>query len=209
MRARKWIILVWAAVCLAACGKAEGPIAPTAPTTAAASLPSANVPRIVSLVPAATLNLVLIGGTERLVGVTKYDEIYLPEGERGGGAGLPVVGDYIDINYERLVGVHPTAVIVQMDEGMIPEKLRALAAEDHFEIVNITMDTLDDLWNTVEILGRVSGRVDAAAAAVMSAREGLKEIGDEMKGQPRPRVVYAICAAPCASRGRRLSWIRW
>ena len=58
---------------------------PGAPATGPATTASATMtagPRIVSVVPAATLNLVLIGAADRLVGVTKYDQDILPEAQK-------------------------------------------------------------------------------------------------------------------------------
>ncbi len=64
------------------------------------------------------------------------------------------------------MSLHPTAVVVQTTEARISERLRELAAADHFELVNIRMDTLEDLWGTAGTLGRISGREKEAEAAV-------------------------------------------
>jgi iron complex transport system substrate-binding protein len=192
---RKAITLLLA-LTLCACTKSAPPptTAPaTAPTTASAS------PRIISLVPAATFNLVLIHAADCLVGVTKYDQIYLPEAQQN----LPIVGDYETLNYEKLVSLHPTDVLVQMDDPMIPQRLRTLAAEDHFTITNLHLDTLDDLWKTVATLGKISGHDIDASRAVMTAQAELQEIADALHDQPKPKVLYILGTSPLSIAGSK------
>jgi iron complex transport system substrate-binding protein len=153
---------------------------------------AAVVPRIVSTVPAATLNLVRIGGADKLVGVTKYDQLYLPKEQQD----LPVVGDYETMNLERLVSLKPTAVIVQTAELRMSAQLKAVAVANHIEIVNVKLDTVADLWTTVKALGKVSGREKAAEKAIAEAQAELKKIAEENKGKPRVKVVYIIGRNP-------------
>jgi vitamin B12 transport system substrate-binding protein len=146
----------------------------------------------VSTVPAATLNLVLIGGADRLVGVTKYDFLYLPEAQQK----LPVVGDYETMNYELLVGLHPTAVVVQTNVAHLSPRMEELAKSHHFELVNIKLDHLSDLWETVHVLGKVAGKEEAADGAVARAQAELAAIEKENAGKKRVRVVYALSENP-------------
>src|SRR4051812_9436259 len=120
MRIPTRLIFLPLALLLAACGSGT----PTVPATSPAASQAAG-PRIVSTVPAATLNLVLIGAADRLVGVSKYDVLYLPPDKQN----LPVVGDYNTLNYEQLVKLHPTTLIIQMAETRIEPKLRQVAAD--------------------------------------------------------------------------------
>src|SRR4051812_14729778 len=122
MRIPTCLFFLPVALLLAACGSNT----PTVPATSPATTPTANSPgpRIVSTVPAATLNLVLIGAADRLVGVSKYDVLYLPPDKQN----LPVVGDYNTLNYEQLVKLHPTTLVIQMAETRIEPKLRQVAA---------------------------------------------------------------------------------
>jgi iron complex transport system substrate-binding protein len=182
-------ILAAMVLCLSACGKTETPPA-TAPTTAPTTRHAPAMPRIISTVPAATLNLVLIGGVDSLVGVSPYDALYLPDDKKN----LPAVGDYNleKLNYEHLITLQPTALIVQTAEAHIPARLRQLAQSQHFEIINIKLDTTDDLWNTVRALGHAAQREDAADTAILKAQAQLKEIAKSHEGKPRPRVVYVV-----------------
>lgn len=165
--------------------------AQTAATTPAAT-EVATQPRIVSMVPAATFNLVLIGGADRLVGVTKYDATFLPDEEKS----LPIVGDYETMNLERLVDLHPTAVVVQMSAARLPEGLRSVAASHHIEIVNLKLDNVADMWAAVQELGRISGREKQADEMIDAGKKDLAAIGEEMKNKPRVKVAYIVGKDP-------------
>ncbi len=191
-RAAAAVGAVCLATCLAACGSGAGSAASQASTQAATEPASQAGPRIVSTVPAATLNLTLIGAADRLVGVTKYDTLYLPAAQQD----LPVVGDYETMNYERLVGLHPTAVIVQTDVARLSPRLKELADAHQMEVVNIKLDTLSDLWETVRKIGKVAGKEAEAERAVTRAQAELAAIQKEHAGAKRVRVVYALSENP-------------
>ena len=105
--------MLWAALTLAACGRQTPAAQPTATPAQSAAAEQPARPRIVSTVPAATLNLVLIGAADELVGVSKYDVSYLPAAQKN----LPVVGDYETMNYEELVKLKPTVLVIQTVES--------------------------------------------------------------------------------------------
>ena len=151
-------------------------------------------PRIVSMVPAATLNLVLMGAADHLVGVTKYDRLYLPDNEKD----LPVVGDYEMLDYEQLVKLKPTVLVIQKAEARIEPRLRETAAAQHFELVNVQLETIDDIWATARQLGRAAGKGQAAERAILLAQAQLKEVAATYAGKPRPRVLYVMTAGMVA-----------
>lgn len=170
----------------------------TTPTTTTAPTTAATGPRIVSMVPAATLNLVQIGAVDRLIGVTKYDSLFLPDGKQN----LPVVGDYLDINYELLIQMRPTAVVIFAAEHRVPERLRQIADQQHFEIVNIKTDTIAELYTAIEKLGDISGRRAEADARIAVMKADLREIAEQYKDLPKVRVAYVSGREPPYIVGR-------
>jgi iron complex transport system substrate-binding protein len=186
-----------AALLLTACGKTEPPT--TAPSTQAATAPATLPagPRIVSTVPAATLNLVLIGAVDTLLGISSYDQPFLPEDKQN----LPIVGDYLRMNYETLIALHPTAVIIQDAEARIPETLKELATKHHFEIVNIKLDNTADIWSAVQTLGRISLHENAATDAITEAKEELHLLSIATKDRPHPKVLYVLERSPMSVAG--------
>jgi len=184
-------LFLFALLTLAGCERTS------APATAPATQPA--VPRIVSMVPAATLNLVLINAADTLVGVTKYDALFLPDAQKN----IPIVGDYETMNLESLVNLHPTAVIVQFADARLPERLRDLAASDHFEILNLKLDTIEDLWPVTRELGRISNHQKDADDAIASAQHDLDQIAGEYKSRPRVKVVYLVDHNPLSAAGAK------
>jgi iron complex transport system substrate-binding protein len=156
-------------------------------------------PRVISTVPAATSIIMQLGAAKSLVGVTKYDKLMLPA-ELGD---LPVIGDYLDLNYELLYQAHPTAVIVFMSSERVPPRLRELAQTEGFEIHNLKLDTIADLYTTTEALGRMAGCPDTASARIAATRGELAEIQAQYASRtPTPRVAYVIGRNPLMLVGR-------
>jgi ABC-type Fe3+-hydroxamate transport system substrate-binding protein len=183
MRLCRSILVAFLAFVVACCGR--NPATPPSTATAPATLPG---PRIVSTVPAATLNLVLLGAADRLVGVTKYDRLFLPPDKQN----LPVVGDYLTLNYEQLVKLHPTVLIIQMAEARIEPKLRQAAAEQHFEILNLRFDHVADIWTSVRLLGNAAGREHSAEKAITRAQDELQNLEAKYHDRPHPKVAYLV-----------------
>jgi iron complex transport system substrate-binding protein len=186
------------ALLLACCNKSTPPVSSTVPASDPA--PPATLaagPRIVSTVPAATLNLVLIGGASHLVGVSKYDRLYLPESQKN----LPVVGDYQTMNYEQLVKLKPTVLIIQTLDSRIEPKLREVAAAQHFDLLNMHFENVGDIWSSVLALGKAADMEPQAQLAIDAAKSDLKDIAAQYKDAPHPRVVYLVSASPLEPGG--------
>lgn len=113
---------------LAACEKKEDssyvPIRPPAASTQSAS---AGELRIVSLAPAITQMVIDMGKTASLVGISENDD--------AAPAGLPVVGNFVDINTESLLSTKPTHVIMMAGKSGAPARLRELAQAGKFKLV--------------------------------------------------------------------------
>ncbi len=105
-----------------------------------------------------------IGALDTLVGASTYDHVLLPDNKQD----LPIVGDYLTFNYELIVSLHPTAMVVQMADDRLAPRLKEIAREAHIEVVNVKLDTIDDLIATARRLGKLAGR--EAAAEVQIAR---------------------------------------
>jgi iron complex transport system substrate-binding protein len=144
------------------------------------------VPRIVSTVPAATLNLVLIGAADRLAGVSTFDRDYLPAAQ----ANLPIIGDYQTINYEQLVTLKPTALVIQQLPARVSPRLREFTAEHHIELLNMKFDHVSDIWDSVRILARAARRVEEGENAIAAAQADLMELTAKFQNLPHPRVIY-------------------
>src|SRR5690606_182581 len=101
--------------------------------------------RIVSLVPSATLTLHALGAADRLVGRTDYDT-------ESWAADLPSVGGGLDPDLETIVALRPDLVVRFAGE----QDPRTPARLDDLGIPHVAVrpDRVDDVYRTVEILGR-------------------------------------------------------
>jgi iron complex transport system substrate-binding protein len=176
----KCIVLVCAAA-LAACGRDNQSSVKT-PATAPAG------PRVVSTVPAATMNLMLINALDHVVGVSTYDQLFLPEEKRN----LPVVGDYESMNYEQLIALSPTALVIQQAPSRISPRLKEVAAAHNIELANMTFNHVEDIWESVRTLGRISGHEKDASEAIDKAQHELQELKILYGGKDvvRPKVLF-------------------
>lgn len=96
----------------------------------------------------------------------------------------PVVGNELGLDYEALVKVEPTHVILESNERGIPPRLTDLARRRGWAIVTVSIDqSLDDIRDAVEALDALApeGRGGRAASVLgeaeraWSTREAVKD----------------------------------
>lgn len=174
------------------------------PPVAATPAPdeNASLPRIVSAAPAATLQLVEMGAVDRLVGVSSYDKVHLPEDKQN----LPVVGDYLNFDYEKLLLLKPTHVIIQMADNRLAPRLKEIAEKNHIELINVKLSTLDDLFATAEKLGQAAGVQDRAQLMISMARGQLAAIEQKTSSLPKPKTIYIMGKNPIFVVGKDGLW---
>ncbi|MFZ4575470.1 MAG: ABC transporter substrate-binding protein, partial [Phycisphaerales bacterium] len=108
--------------------------------------PASDGPRVVALSPAVAVMLRDLGLADRVVGRHGYDMV-LPET-------LPVCGNQLGIDYERLIGAKPTHVITEWGASGPPERLVTLAAERGWKLHDSSMRTLADIRRECEEIER-------------------------------------------------------
>lgn len=134
---RRAILLLGVAL-LAACSRREPP-----------SKPQGDAPRLVVLSPAMSVMLRDLGKDSLIVGRHAFDLILSKD--------IPVAGDQHAIDYERLVTLHPTHILLETGATDIPPRLVELATSQHWEIVTLPMLTLDDVRSALTRLDAISG----------------------------------------------------
>jgi iron complex transport system substrate-binding protein len=164
MGQRKWVLLnILSAIFLIGCGK-ETPAPATAPTP-----PAARAASIVSLSPAASDLLVAMGLTDRIVGVSQY------EADEDLRKRLPVVGDYLNVDWERIAQLKPGYMIVQGRPDRLPSGLKERADALGIKLVNIQIDRLDDIYKVCETIGTGVDAGDAGTKLAKSLRQQIKD----------------------------------
>jgi ABC-type Fe3+-hydroxamate transport system substrate-binding protein len=145
----KWVALS-ITILLAGCGDRE-------------VLPPADGQRIVSLSPAITRTLVDLGLHDDLVGRSAFC--------RSVDQNIPVVGDLDGIDYERLVRLCPTHVLVQDTAAWPPQPLLDMASKGDFTLQAWPLDRLEDIDRVLRELPCV---LDADGAYAEELRAALR-----------------------------------
>lgn len=155
-----------------------------------------------TLAPALTQMIVDLGHGDLLVGVTDKDTAAPPN--------LPVVGNYVDLDTERLLGVRPTHVLQMVPKsGGVSAGLAAMAAETGFEVagypypytVSDVLDTLHGGHGGVPGVGDVLEEPERAAAVRAAMERFFAELERATADGPRPRVLLAIGTDPIMASG--------
>lgn len=132
------VILLMAVALLAACSRRDP-----------APKPTTDTPRLVVLSPAMSVTLRDLGKDSLIVGRHAFDLI-LPKD-------IPIAGDQHAIDYEKLVKLHPTHILLETGATDIPPRLTELAAIEHWQILALPMLTLDDVRAALAGLDAITG----------------------------------------------------
>jgi len=138
--------------------------------------------RVVGFSPAITTILFDMGFGEQVVGVTRYCR--LPEGvER------PRLGDAYSINAEVILKVRPDVIFTQVDS----QKFRGVTDLDpQVRIVQLEIETLEDIPRAVRRIGQVLGEPEAAERTVADFRAKLDAVRRSVSARPPVRVMFVM-----------------
>ena len=149
-------------------------------------------PRLVSGVPAGTLILVQLGAVRDLVGVSTYDKLVLQEELRD----LPVVGDYMTLNFETLLAQRPTGLVMQMADERLSPRLKEVTDENKITLVNIRLDSVEDVYASTRKLGVIARRSRTAEYEIARVKGQLAAIGRRTAKVGKKKVIYIIGKSP-------------
>lgn len=130
--------------------------------------------RIVALSPAVGVMLRDLGLADLVVGKHDYDMVL--------GETVPAVGHQEAIDYEALIGVRPTDVVIEWGSRPLPPRLVELAGANGWDVYPVTLLTLDDIAGTLDGLAIRYGVVDFSGIGSGRGKrpeglgEGLPEI---------------------------------
>ena len=155
--------------------------------------------RIVTVAPALSQMVVDLGLGDSIVGVAEY--------ETAAPAGLPIVGNYNDVNTEMLLATNPTHVLMMVGPGGPSGRVSDLAEQGLFELY-----TFPFVLSVQEIgavlhdeakpagagpsLGEALGVPDKAAALKLRMLRQLAGISSLTGGFDKPTVLLVIGTGP-------------
>ena len=145
--------------------------------------PAADEPRrIISLVPATTEMLFVMGAGDRIAAVSSYDRF--PPGV----ARLPKVGGLLDPDVERLLSLKPDLVIVYDTQTDLKRQLERA----RIPIFPYVHRGLPDITETIRALGARIGMKMAASAAAARIEQQLGAVRARVAGRPRPKTLLVF-----------------
>lgn len=150
--------------------------------------------RIISLVPAATEMLFAMGAGPDMVGVSSFDR-FPPDV-----ASLPRVGALVDPDFERILTLRPTLVVVYASQDGLIERLER-ASVAMYRYRHATEDGLADITRMLRELGGRVGRAEAADAAAAGIESDIEAVRRRVATRPRPSTALVFGREPGALRG--------
>jgi iron complex transport system substrate-binding protein len=141
--------------------------------------------RIVSLAPSNTEIVCALGACDRLVGVTDFDD-HPPE---VGEIDDVVIAAVVDV--ERVVASEPDLVLAAGNEltpSTVIQQLDGLG----LTVLVLYPETLDEVYDDIELLGRVLGRAAAASEVVTGMQRRVDAVVAAVADVERPVTLYEV-----------------
>ncbi|HSQ76393.1 MAG TPA: cobalamin-binding protein [Bacteroidota bacterium] len=148
--------------------------------------------RIVSLAPSITESLFAIGAGDRIAGVTTYCN-YPPAA-----ASKPRVGGMTTPSIESIVALHPDLVLVSMEGNLHDDFARLRDLRIPVAVSNPR--TLDGIFRSLTILGRLTGTTDSASHLIAALRQRVDTIVRRNGTQPA-RTLLFVSLQPLITAG--------
>ncbi|MEO1717816.1 MAG: hypothetical protein AAFR76_11960, partial [Planctomycetota bacterium] len=137
----RWLCLL--ILCAIGCGEQTAPVS------------MSEGPRVVSLSPAASIMLRDAGLEDSIVGRHGWDAVL--------DQSLPVAGDQTGLDYERLITLDPTHVVIEWGARELPARFESLVAERDIDVVSIETLSLADI---AESWTRIASAFDVNKSSV-------------------------------------------
>lgn len=136
-------------------------------TSAINSAPATGT--IVSMSPAASELVAAMGLRSRIVGVSGYEAD--PELKK-----LPKVGDYLNVDWERLAELKPSLLIIQGKRDRLPPGVRERAEGMGIKVLVLQVDRFGDILGEIGRIGEYAGAVSEASALQASMTKQIEAI---------------------------------
>lgn len=189
MRAAWWLALLLAPLCAAG---AERVVRDD--TGAAVNLSDAPC-RIVSLAPGTTAMLFAAGAGHCLIGTIAHST------EPAEAAKLPVIGDAETFDFEQLLALRPTVVVVAVDvvQRVRIDRIRSLG----IPVYEVHVTRLAGMPESLRRLGELAGTAEAAKTAAGALDAELGALQMRFQTRKAVRVLYQIWDKPIYTIGGR------
>lgn len=144
--------------------------------------------RVISLAPHVTENLYAIGAGDLLVGAVSYSDY--PEAAKH----LPRVGDYANLNIERILSLQPDLVVAWIDGS--PGSQLARIESLGIPVLRESPDSFAEIANALRRLGAATGRNKGAEQTASDLEMRIGVLREKYQSQMQLRVFYQLWHQP-------------
>jgi iron complex transport system substrate-binding protein len=161
-------------------------------TGATVSVPAQNC-RIVSLAPGTTAMLFAVGAAPCLVGTIAHSD------EPKEAASIPVIGDAETLDFEQLLALRPSVVVVAVDvvQRVRIDRIRAL----RIPVYEVHVTSLAQMPDSLRRLGVLTATETTAGARAAAYSQQLERIAAAYRSRTPLRVLYQIWDRPIYTIG--------
>ena len=145
-------------------------------------LPKKSCSRIVSLAPSITEILFALGLGDKVIGVSEFSN-YPSQANA-----IAKVGGLLNPNYEAIVAAKPDLVIFFENMPGMSDKFDSLKIEG----LAVKHDRLDEILDSIQIIGRYCGKSQEADKIVSDIRTKIKSIQRQITGGNMPKVLISL-----------------
>lgn len=144
--------------------------------------------RIISLGPAITEELYLLGADDRLVGCTTYCQRPIEAKKK------EKIGTVMEVNLEKIVALRPDVVLLtRLADPKTKEKLKDLG----IRVVEFpATENFAEICSSFLELGRIVGKEEEAEKVVNIAKNRVDSLVLKLRGLPKPKVFVQVGAKP-------------
>jgi len=144
--------------------------------------PPDNKLSLISVSPAVTEIVFLLGLQRFLIGTTRYCD-YPPEAKS-----IKRIGGYYDPNIEEITRLNPDYVIIGTEHKLIAEKLKKL----RINIVMVDNSSPENILNSVLTIGKTFGKQETALQIVNAIRHKMSIIKNLTNEIPKPKIMVVF-----------------
>lgn len=151
--------------------------------------------RIVALAPSLVEVVYQLELDGRLVGISRFCKY--PEDA----ATKPVVGGYLDLDFEALLKLEPDCVILLEEQNLLADRLHELG----IKTLIIDHASTSGILSSIHVIGANFGKASSADNLMAGLQERIKKIDNRAQIKPnKPRVLVCISRDTSSSQPERI-----
>lgn len=144
--------------------------------------------RIITLSPHLAELVFLLGSGDEIRGVSEYSDY--PETV----ANIPRIGGAAGVDIERILSIAPDLILAW--QGGTREKDIRKLQDLGLKVVSVKGETLDDIPDSIQIIGDLLNRQNKASELISQFNEKLLQITRQYKNIPHHRIFIEISSQP-------------